>query len=83
MIQVVDLFDRWDSNGDRQFRKREFLVAMKLMVGDEERWRAHTRAAVDEIYDRFRKNKRGKVSHAGTSGCFPAVGMLLTGVGML
>jgi hypothetical protein len=35
MIQVVDLFERWDANGDRKLRKREFLCAMKLLVGNE------------------------------------------------
>eukprot|EP00966_Prymnesium_polylepis_P189706 4395585-Prymnesium_polylepis.2 len=35
---------------------------MKLLVGDEERWREHARAAVDQIYSSMRKNAKGKVS---------------------
>ena len=27
-VQVADLLEAWDNNGDRQLRKREFLIAM-------------------------------------------------------
>ena len=35
---MADLFDRFDKDGDRMIRKREFLVAMKLFINDETRW---------------------------------------------
>ena len=40
---------QWDVNGDGVLRKREFLVTMKHLLRDEERWRAVTRSLADKV----------------------------------
>ena len=38
--QAMDFFKAWDKNGDGLIKKREYLVTLKLMLGDEARWRS-------------------------------------------
>eukprot|EP00966_Prymnesium_polylepis_P164042 3793046-Prymnesium_polylepis.1 len=61
-IQVVDLFDKWDKDKNRALRKREFLIAMKLLFNDEDHWREHARAAVDEVWVAFSLTADSEVS---------------------
>ena len=40
-----------DRDGDGTLRKREFLITLKNLLGDEARWRETTRDVADEIWD--------------------------------
>ena len=38
-ITVVDMFEAWDKDTDGMLRKKEWLVAMRRMLGDDTAWR--------------------------------------------